>query len=428
METAGPAFIKLGQWLTTRPDYFPPQLCDVFKKLQDNVHPHPFSQTRRSIEEAFSVPFHELFEEFELTPLGVGCVAQVYKATLRPPYRPKENPSGKVAVKVLHQRAVSSIDRDLRLMTFVANVVNTLVPPLRWMGAKTVANNFAEFMVTQLDLTHEAANMTKFRENFKARPRVKFATPYYPLVSQNVLVESFEEGVSVAKFMEVKDGPWNHEIANLGLSSFLRMVLRHNFVHADLHPGNIFVQVGDKQAGLPLNLVFLDCGLVSQLNDVDLENFVALFMAVKDGNGQKAAELMVERTTGDKSQMVDVPGFVKEMSELVRKNHNFKPGEVYIGNVLSSVLSLVHKHRVPLETNTSNLIMGIIVVEGIGRQLNPKINIFEFVADALKPDPGEEPISRLPIDELDTWTNRLALFAYNTYHKVVMTVKGDAEQ
>lgn len=114
METAGPAFIKLGQWLTTRPDYFPPELCEVFRKLQDNVHPHSPAETRRAIKEAFALKVEDLFEEFELTPIGVGCVAQVHRATLKPEYREAENPSGKVAVKVLHNRAVTTIDRDLR--------------------------------------------------------------------------------------------------------------------------------------------------------------------------------------------------------------------------------------------------------------------------------------------------------------------------
>lgn len=459
MELAGPAFIKLGQWAASRSDIFPNDMCDALSRLHSSAPAHSMRQTRETVETAFDGrPFGDIFDEFNETPLGVGAIAQVYKAKLKPDLAsprdrdlpaeppalarnvrcnvetvlkssPKRVPSSYVAVKVLHPNVEHTVRRDLRIMAFFAALLNA-IPTIEWLSLPGEVAQFGEMMKLQLDLRIEAANLETFRRNFRDRSTAWFPYPYTAFTTRNVLVEEFAQGIPLADFMDNGGGVFQHDIADEGLDAFLRMLLLDNFVHADLHPGNIMVrfyqaaqpelrlrpspdraaadgrddQAGDvteqvlerlrpfrhrrnraaweaelariDAEGYRPQLVFIDTGLVTELNATNRQNFLALFRAVAEFDGYKAGHLMCERCRQpDAVRNEEV--FALKMQHLVlgAKSRTLALGSVRIGDILQQVLSMVRSHHIRLEGDFVNVVISILLLEGIGRSLNPDLDL-----------------------------------------------------
>ncbi|KAF4979556.1 hypothetical protein FZEAL_4260 [Fusarium zealandicum] len=455
MEMAGPAFIKLGQWAASRTDIFPTEMCEIMSKLHSNAPAHSMHATRKTVEAAFGGRrFEDIFDEFHEKPLGVGAIAQVYKAKLKPDLArpdeinahdssrplsknvrrnvetvlkssPQRVPSSYVAVKVLHPHVERTVRRDLRIMHFFASILN-LVPTIEWLSLPDEVAQFGEMMKLQLDLRIEAANLATFRENFKERSTAWFPFPYTEFTTRNVLIEEYAQGIPLADFMENGGGVFQHDIAEEGLDAFLRMLLLDNFIHADLHPGNIMVRFyqsaqpelrlrkdltkphpddqedvteqvlerlrpyrhrKDPKAweaelakidaeGFRPQLIFIDTGLVTELNAVNRDNFLALFRAVAEFDGYKAGHLMCERCR-QPDAVLEKEVFALKMQHLVLgvKSNTLALGNVKIGDILQQVLSMVRNHHVRLEGDFVNVVISILLLEGIGRSLNPDVDL-----------------------------------------------------
>ncbi|KAK7754480.1 hypothetical protein SLS62_003500 [Diatrype stigma] len=459
MEWAGPAFIKLGQWAASRTDIFPNEMCDIMSKLHSNAPAHSLDATIRIVRAAFDGrKFDEIFEEFQEEPLGVGAIAQVYKARLKPDLAapgdvdvsdttrnlrqnvrrnvdtvlkssPKRVPSHYVAVKVLHPGVERTVRRDLRIMGFFASMLN-VIPTIEWLSLPDEVGQFGEMMKLQLDLRIEAANLARFRKNFRDRSTAWFPFPYLDFTTRNVLVEEFAQGIPLADFLENGGGVFQRDIAQEGLDAFLRMLLLDNFVHADLHPGNIMVRFyetsqpdisirrsrattaedptadqqpevteqvlarlrphrksKDKAAweaelarldaeGFRPQLIFIDTGLVTELNATNRRNFLDLFRAVAEFDGYKAGQLMCARCR-QPDAVVDSEVFALKMQHLVLgvKSQTLALGNMRIGDVLQRVLDMVRVHHVRLEGDFVNVVISILLLEGIGRNLDPSMDL-----------------------------------------------------
>ena len=457
MEQGGAAFIKLGQWAASRTDIFPTELCAVMSDLHSNAPAHSLKVTKATIERAFQRPFDEIFDEFYEEPLGVGAIAQVYKAKLKPDLAtldddpalqpqtlsekalkrvdpilkstPQRVPSNYVAIKVLHPKIERVVRRDLRIMGFFASLINA-IPTMEWLSFPDEVAQFGEMMRLQLDLRIEAANLTIFRRNFRNRSTAWFPYPYTQYTTRQVLVEEFATGIPLAHFLQNGGGVFQKEVANEGLDAFLHMLLIDNFIHADLHPGNIMVRFyqpskidvkgklpspltsaqgknihddqdvteevlarlrphrNDKEAwtstlsaldreGYRPQLIFIDTGLVTELNDTNRRNFLDLFKAVAEFDGYKAGHLMVERCR-QPSAVVDKEVFALRMQHLVLgvKSRTFALGNIKIGDILNEVMSMVRGHHVRLEGDFVNVVLSILLLEGIGRSLDPDLDLF----------------------------------------------------
>ncbi|KAI1122092.1 hypothetical protein F5Y10DRAFT_82121 [Nemania abortiva] len=453
METAGPAFIKLGQWAASRTDIFPHELCHILSKLHSNAPAHSLHATKRIVQAAFDGrPFHEIFEEFQEQPLGVGAIAQVYKAKLKrdlavpgdidildasPNIRenvrrnvntvlkstPHHVPSSYVAIKVLHPGVERTVRRDLRIMGFFASALN-LIPTIEWLSLPDEVAQFGEMMKLQLDLRIEAANLARFRKNFKGRSTAWFPFPYLEFTTREVLIEEFAQGIPLADFLENGGGVFQRDIAHEGLDAFLRMLLIDNFVHADLHPGNIMVRFYQTQQpnlhlrrhdqvhlaeqpdvteevlsrlrpyrkkdtaaweaelskidaeGFRPQLIFIDTGLVTELNATNRRNFLDLFKAVAEFDGYKAGHLMCERCRQPEA-VIDKEVFALKMQHLVLsvKSRTLALGNVKIGDILQQVLDMVRGHHVRLEGDFVNVVISILLLEGIGRSMDPDLDL-----------------------------------------------------
>ncbi|TQS34227.1 hypothetical protein Golomagni_05398 [Golovinomyces magnicellulatus] len=462
MERAGPTFIKLGQWAASRSDIFPLEMCEIMSQLHSNAPPHSLEETKQIIMQAFGGrPFEEIFQTFDEVPLGVGAIAQVYKAKLKPGLilpsnlesedetnlrismiknvdtliksTPKRIPSSHVAIKVLHPRVERLIQRDMRIIWFFAACLNA-IPTIDWLSLPDEVEQFGEMMKLQLDLRIEATNLTIFRKKFKERTTAWFPYPYLEFTTRQVLVEEFAQGIPLSDFMVHGGGIFQQEIADEGLDAFLKMLLIDNFVHADLHPGNIMVrfyksekphfsfnrhEVENPQSkpdvteqvlarlrplkykkdnkeweaellrleneGFRPQLIFIDTGLVTELNATNRKNFLDLFKAVAEFDGYKAGHLMCERCR-QPDAVVDKEIFALKMQHLVLgvKSRTLALGNMKIGDILSEVLSMVRTHHVRMEGDFVNVVISILLLEGIGRNLNPQIDLLSCALPILR--------------------------------------------
>lgn len=226
LEKAGPAFIKWGQWAATRPDLFPRDLCDELAEFQTKAPSHEFSYSRKSIENAFGRKLHQIFEKFEEEPVASGSIAQVHRAILKYKYPGQQIKPVVVAVKVRHPGVSEAIRRDFIIINLVAKI-SSFLPNLKWLRLDESIQQFAVFMMSQVDLSREAAHLSRFIYNFRRSKDVSFPIPLYPLVHPSVLVETYEQGESVLHFVEDLDG---HEhiksvLAHIGTHALLKMLL-----------------------------------------------------------------------------------------------------------------------------------------------------------------------------------------------------------
>ena len=422
-------------------------------KLHANAPAHSLHATKRIVREAFGGrAFADIFDEFDETPIGVGAIAQVYKAKLKPDLAlpgdvdvpkdpddlrhnvrkkvetvlkstPKRVPSSYVAVKVQHPRVERTVRRDLRIMRFFASILNS-IPTIEWLSLPDEVDQFGQMMKLQLDLRIEAVNLLRFRKNFKDRTTAWFPFPYTEFCTRSVLIEEFAHGIPLADFVANGGGVFQQDIASEGLDAFLRMLLLDNFVHADLHPGNIMVRFYEadrpslrlrrtpenpgmgQQAdvtehvlsrlrpyrenkelwntelaridneGFRPQLIFIDTGLVTELHDTNRRNFLDLFRAVAEFDGYKAGHLMCERCR-QPDAVLDEEVFALKMQHLVLgvKSRTLALGNVRIGDILQQVLAMVRQHHVRMEGDFVNVVISILLLEGIGRSLNPDVDL-----------------------------------------------------
>lgn len=309
LEQAGPAFIKWGQWASTRPDMFPKDVCNSLESLQSSAPSHPGHFSRAAVEAAFGKKLGDVFSYWEDVPIASGSIAQIHRARLSPAAAAhcRQPPGTLVAVKVRHPKVSTLMARDFVLMARAA-AASSRLPGVKQLRLDESVRQFGGPLQEQLNLAVEAANLSRFAHNFRRWRNVKFPTPLYPLVRPDVLVESFEHGNVIKRYVK-SDSPAQEklaeEIAETGLNAYLQMLLKDNFIHADMHPGNILIREVDRSskwsarlyqvlqvAGLghwpfltaaiqPANaspqLVLLDTGMIAELSKDDQHNVVNFF-------------------------------------------------------------------------------------------------------------------------------------------------------
>ena len=234
IEQAGPTFVKWVQWATTRQDLFSPEFCQYFGQLRDNTRGHPWEHTQTLLEEDLGPLASHL--KLESTPIGSGCIAQVYRGTLTEAVG--QFPSGtKLAVKVQHPSIWEKVCVDFYIFDKVAVFLESLpYLQLKYLALVDTVRQFRDIMLPQLDLTLEAKHLQRFNRDFSSIDRVNFPTPLNDLTTKRVLTETFLPGVNILEYTS-KPEHVRKDLANLGVETTLRMIFLHDFLHGDLHPG-----------------------------------------------------------------------------------------------------------------------------------------------------------------------------------------------
>lgn len=360
----GATFVKVGQIMSTRPDLIPEHVFRALQHLQDDVGPFSFDEAGRTIEEDFGRPVHELFAELAPVPIASASVAQVHKARLR---------DGRlVAVKIRRPNVVELCTFDLAVMRAVARALEAL-PTLRHLAPVAIVEEFGRAIFAQLDFTIEARNNHRFRENFAAHRSVLFPALVEELCSGRVLTMTFIEGHKILDTRDTRADP--KRIARMGLQVLLKMIFEDGFVHADLHPGNIFITPDEK-------IALLDLGLVGELTDQHRKNFGRFFAAWAQRDGDTMAHLMYEMSAsaGMPRDPATYERYRAGIIEFVGRYWGQRMGEVQVGKVLLDLLVLLRRHRIRVNPSFTIVNIAIAVTEGIGKQLDPDLDL---MAEAL---------------------------------------------
>lgn len=354
----GATFVKVGQIMSTRPDLFPPHIIRALTRLQDNVGAFAWRDVERTLEADFGKPTSELFASFDQTPVASASVAQVHRATL---------PDGdEVAVKVRRPGLDDIVHFDLSIMRLVARVT-AIVPSIRLLAPVESVDEFGKSIRDQIDLRIEANNNKRFTANFATDPDVGFPALYPELCSRHVLTMRFIRGAKVLD-APAQQGVDATRLARIGFRTLLKMVFADGFVHADLHPGNIFVD-GDGK------VIILDLGLTAELDDAARRAFALFFASWAGRNGKTMAKLMSELSPS--SKVADYAAYEREVEEFVGRYHGKALGEVQVSTVAFDMFNILRHHRVRVNPVYTMCNVAIAVTEGIGKQLDPSLDLVQ---------------------------------------------------
>ena len=350
----GATFIKVGQIMSTRPDLFPPHLITALEKLQDDVGAFSYRKVERIFIEEFGRAPEQIFDTFAIAPLASASVAQVHRATLD---------GVAVAVKVRRPRLEEIVAFDLRVMHLFARAL-TLIPTLRLFAPVESVDQFGRAIQMQIDFSIEAENNRRFRKNFAGDEDVEFPVLMPDYCSARVLTMTFIDGVKILDYDRTSADP--RRLAQIGFRTLLKMVFADGFVHADLHPGNIFVT----RSG---TVAILDLGLTAELDDSHRIAFARFFASFAGGDGKSMARTLFEFSPSPAVERY--PEFEAEVVAFVSRYHGKALGEVQVSTVAFDMFGILRRHRLRVNPTFTMCNIAIAVTEGIGKQLAPELDL-----------------------------------------------------
>ena len=372
LQELGPVFVKFGQAISTRLDLLPTDIAQELVKLQDQVPPFPGEVARQLVTEALGAPVAQLFRRFDTEPLAAASIAQVHAAEL---------PDGReVIVKVLRPGMRELIQRDIAVLYALARLGARHSTEIRRLRPVEIVREYETTILDELDLMREAANAANLKRNFTGDARLHVPEVYWDLTRTSVMVMERIHGVPVGDLARLRElGVDFHKLAENGVAIFFTQVFRHNFFHADMHPGNIFV--------LPENpaeprYAAVDFGIVGTLDPRDQEYLAQNFLAVFDRDYRRVATLHVD------SGWVPHDIRVEEMEAAIRTicepifDRPLK--DISFGVVLLRLFEALRRFDARIQPQLILLQKTLFNIEGLGRQLYPDLDVWKTASPILR--------------------------------------------
>ena len=372
LQELGPIFVKFGQAVSTRRDLLPADIADELAMLQDRVPPFPGPVARALIEQAYGRPLAEVFESFDETPLAAASIAQVHAARL---------PGGQeVVVKVLRPGMRAMIERDLAVLYALADLAQRYSREARRLRPREIVDEYQKTVLDELDLMREAANASQLKRNFAGSELLYVPEVYWDYCRNDVMVMERIHGVPISDLQRLKAAGTNiRRLAENGVRIFFTQVFRHNFFHADMHPGNIFVLVDDPQQP---RYAAVDFGIVGTLDPRDQHYLAENFMAVFERNYRRVAQLHLESGWVPRATRID------EMESAVRTvcepifDRPLK--DISFGRILLRLFEISRRFNVQIQPQLMLLQKTLLNVEGLGRDLYPDLDVWATATPILR--------------------------------------------
>ena len=364
LEALGPIFVKFGQVLSTRRDLLPPDIADELAKLQDRVPPFPTEEVLATHTRVSGRPAEQIFKSFEREPVASASVAQVHLAEL-----PDGTPA---AVKVLRPNIAATIEHDLELMRTGAWLVETLWSDGKRLKPREVVAEFDKTIHDELDLAREAANCSQLRRNFLHSPVLRIPEVYWDWCNSEVMVMERMAGIPISHVDRLKaanvDIP---RLARAGVEIFFTQVFRDGFFHADMHPGNIFVATDPAHHG---KYIALDFGIMGTLSETDKGYLAQNFLAFFRRDYRRVATAHIESGWVPPETRVDeLESEVRAVCEPIFD----KPlKEISLARVLIQLFKASRRFNVEIQPQLVLLQKTLLNVEGLGRQLDPDLDLW----------------------------------------------------
>lgn len=372
LEELGPIFVKFGQALSTRRDLLPADIADELARLQDNVPPFPGELARAAIERAYGVPLQQRLQGFELLPLAAASIAQVHAAQL---------PDGReVIVKVLRPGMRAMIALDVEVLYTIAGMAERWWTESRRLKPREIVREYEHTILDELDLMREAANASQLRRNFAGSPLLYVPEIYWDFCRTEVMVMERIRGIPIGDIARLRElGCDFKRLAENGVQIFFTQVFRHNFFHADMHPGNIFVLLDDPAQP---RYAAVDFGIVGTLDLRDQSYLAENFLAVFNRDYRRVASLHVQ------SGWVPAHTRIDEMESAVRTicepifDRPLK--EISFGLVLLRLFEALRRFDGQIQPQLLLLQKTLFNIEGLGRQLYPELDIWQTASPVLR--------------------------------------------
>jgi ubiquinone biosynthesis protein len=372
LEELGPIFVKFGQALSVRPDLLPAEVALELAKLQDQVPPFAGEQAVATLELAFGKPVDEVFVEFDRAPLAAASIAQVHAARL---------PDGRaVVVKVLRPNVAVLIQRDVEVLYAIAALAEKYWPEAHRLHPMEVIAEFERTLTVEIDLMREAANAAQLKRNFAGSELLYVPEVYWDYCRPDVLTMERIFGIQIDDIAALRAaGTDIRRLAENGVEIFFTQVFRHNFFHADMHPGNIFVDVTDPARP---KYVAVDFGIVGSLDERDqhylAENFVAFFRR----DYRRVATLHVDSSWVPAGTRVDeLESAVRAVCEPI---FNKPLKDISFGLVLLRLFQIARLFHMEVQPQLVLLQKTLLAIEGLGRQLYPELDLWQTAKPILE--------------------------------------------
>ena len=365
LEELGPIFVKFGQVLSTRSDLFPLDIVAELSKLQDRVPPFDSDLAIKMIEASLGAHPDELFARFERVPVASASIAQVHFAALKD--------GTQVAVKVLRPGMKKLIDEDVALMHIAANFINRVWADSKRLKIQEVVQEFDKYLHDELDLMREAANASQLRRNFAESRLLLVPEMYWDYCSSNVIVMERMHGIPVSQIDRlVEAGVDLKKLSSDGVEIFFTQVFRDGFFHADMHPGNILVSIEPETFG---RYIALDFGIVGTLNDYDKDYLSQNFLAFFRRDYKRVAEAHIESGWAPKETRVDeLEAAVRACCEPI---FDRPLKDISFGQVLLRLFQTSRRFNVEVQPQLVLLQKTLLNIEGLGRQLDPDLDLWK---------------------------------------------------
>jgi ubiquinone biosynthesis protein len=360
LESLGPIFIKFGQVLSTRRDLMPPDLADELALLQDRVPPFPTEQAVDLLESFYKRPVDEVFRRFERAPEASASVAQVHFAEL---------PDGtEVAVKILRPRIEKIIEHDIELLETGALLLEKVWPGSRRLKPREVVFEFSKYLRDELDLMREAANCAQLRRNFKNSHLLVVPEVYWDWCGTRVMVMERMRGTPISNIPKLREQNIDFKaLSRAGVEIFFTQVFRDGFFHADMHPGNIFV---DRKG----RYVSLDFGIMGTLSDVDKDYLARNFLAFFKRDYRNVAQAHID--AGWVPAHTRVEEFEAAIRSVCEPIFDRPLKEISFGRTLVRLFQTARRFEMEVQPQLVLLQKTLLNVEGLGRQLDPDLDLW----------------------------------------------------
>ncbi|MCH8334747.1 MAG: ubiquinone biosynthesis regulatory protein kinase UbiB [Proteobacteria bacterium] len=372
LQELGPIFVKFGQAVSTRRDLLPADIADELAMLQDRVPPFPAEQAIEIMEQAYGKSVHDVFSRFDKEPFAAASIAQVHTAALQD--------GTEVIVKVLRPGVRHLIERDLDVLYAIAALADKYWEHGKRLRPLEVVAEYEKTVINELDLMREGANTAQLKRNFEGSDLLYVPEVYWDYCRTEVLVQERIYGIPISDMTALRKSGANIQVlAENGVEIFFTQVFRHNFFHADMHPGNIFVQVDDPEKP---RYAAVDFGIVGTLSPDDQQYLAGNFLAFFDRDYHKIAKLHLD------SGWVPADTRIDELESAVRSVcepiFNKPLAEISFAQVMLRLFDTARRFNMEIQPQLILLQKTLFNIEGLGRELYPELDLWKTAHPILR--------------------------------------------
>ncbi|MEX2497057.1 MAG: ubiquinone biosynthesis regulatory protein kinase UbiB [Woeseia sp.] len=372
LEELGPIFVKFGQAISTRRDLLPPEIGDELAKLQDRVPPFPAEEAIAILNASYGRPVEEVFARFDTESLAAASIAQVHSAQLQN--------GEEVIVKLLRPGVRALIERDIRVLYVLAGMADRYWSEAKRLRPLDVVAEYEKTILDELDLMREGANAAQLKRNFAGSDLLHVPEVYWEYCRPQALVQERIYGIPISDMAALRAAGANiRKLAENGVYIFFTQVFRHNFFHADMHPGNIFVQLDDPENP---RYAAVDFGIVGTLTPTDRKYLAGNFMAFFDRDYYRIARLHIDSGWVPPGTRIDeLESAVRTVCEPIFS----KPlAEISFAQVTMRLLETARRFNMEIQPQLILLQKTLFNIEGLGRELYPQLDLWQTARPVMK--------------------------------------------